>query len=70
MRTVGFDTSLYILSPIIGFVSDETIRVERRPDGGAVPRWSLGSAKMRGSFISDLAVFGGRVGLRCPAVAC
>ena len=48
MRTVGFDTSLYILSPIIGFVSDETIRVERRPDGGAVPRWSLGSAKMRG----------------------
>ncbi len=27
MRTVGFDTSLYILSPIIGLVSDETIRV-------------------------------------------
>jgi len=48
VRTVGFDTSLYILSPIIGFVSDETIRVERRPDGGAVLRWSLGSAKMRG----------------------
>ena len=48
MRTAGFDTSLYSLSPIIGFVSDETIRVERRPDGGAVLRWSLGSAKMRG----------------------
>ena len=69
MRTVGFDTSLYILPfDHRGWFQTKLFGWKGVPSAEPFYARRLGVQKCAVFFVSDLALFGGRVGLRCPAV--